>query len=58
MSELSSLNLAEARDGLLTEVARCLGEGVRRGEPVGALGEGRFGWILPDTDEVSAWAAS
>jgi len=49
---------AGAVDRTLAEAARRLRAGVRRTEPLGALGAGQFAWILPGTDDLSAWHAA
>jgi GGDEF domain-containing protein len=45
-------------DRSLAEAARRLRVGVRRTEPLGALGAGQFAWVLPGTDDLSAWHAA
>jgi hypothetical protein len=47
-----------AWDGFLAEAALRLRRGVRRTEPLGDLGTGQFGWILPATDDLSGWHAA
>ncbi len=46
------------RGRLLEELGELLRAAVRHGEVVGRLAEMRFGWILPATDDLSAWHAA
>ena len=46
------------RGRLLEELGELLRAAVRYTEVVGRLAETRFGWILPATDDLSAWHAA